>query len=163
MTPAMTGHLAWYAFTVVGRLRQPRRLVASGGLDVEIAAAAAARDVVRVDVRPRGDIRRRPADLAAVLDDRVALRDRAERDLVARRDPLARDDHPIADRQLSSAVDDLERGRDVVSRADHEGWLHWLTPLARKPPSTASTCPVTNDAASEARNTAAPTSSSVRP
>src|SRR6266700_2310788 len=38
--------------------------------------------------------------------------------------------------------------------------IYWFTPLARKPPSTASTCPVTKLAASEARNTAAPTSSS---
>src|SRR6266568_4427647 len=41
--------------------------------------------------------------------------------------------------------------------------IYWFTPLARKPPSTASTCPVTKLAASEARNTAAPTNSSRLP
>src|SRR5882757_6069190 len=40
---------------------------------------------------------------------------------------------------------------------------YWFTPLARNPPSTASTCPVTKLAASDARNTAAPTSSSTCP
>src|SRR5258708_12244780 len=40
---------------------------------------------------------------------------------------------------------------------------YWLTPLARKPPSTTRVCPVTKDAASEHRYTAAPTSSSVFP
>lgn len=29
--------------------------------------------------------------------------------------------------------------------------LYWFTPLAKKPPSTTRTCPVTNEAASEAR------------
>src|SRR5262249_22324118 len=37
---------------------------------------------------------------------------------------------------------------------------YWFTPLARKPPSTVSRCPVTKLAESEARKTAAPTSSS---
>ena len=40
---------------------------------------------------------------------------------------------------------------------------YWLTPLARKPPSTASTWPVTKLAASDARKTAAPPSSSSFP
>src|SRR5215217_4609889 len=40
---------------------------------------------------------------------------------------------------------------------------YWLTPLARKPPSTTSTWPVTKLAASDARNTAAPASSSTSP
>src|SRR5262249_37508999 len=44
---------------------------------------------------------------------------------------------------------------------DHRS--HWLTPLARNPPSTASSWPVTNVEASDARYTAAPTSSSRRP
>src|SRR5882724_325423 len=42
-------------------------------------------------------------------------------------------------------------------------YLYWFTPLARKPPSTVSTCPVTKLAASEARNTHAPVSSSTLP
>src|ERR1700704_3448799 len=40
---------------------------------------------------------------------------------------------------------------------------YWLTPLARKPPSTANTWPVTKLAASDDRNTAAPPSSSSLP
>src|SRR5215471_15066613 len=40
---------------------------------------------------------------------------------------------------------------------------YWFTPLARNPPSTATTSPVTNAAASDARNTAAPASSSTLP
>jgi hypothetical protein len=31
------------------------------------------------------------------------------------------------------------------------GGIYWLTPLARKPPSTTRVCPVTKEAASEAR------------
>src|ERR1051325_6302653 len=43
-------------------------------------------------------------------------------------------------------------------------WLnYWLTPLARKPPSTAMTSPLTKLAASEARKIAAPASSSTFP
>ncbi len=40
---------------------------------------------------------------------------------------------------------------------------YWFTPLARNPPSTTSRCPVTKLAASDARNTAAPPSSSSFP
>src|SRR6266851_2569755 len=40
---------------------------------------------------------------------------------------------------------------------------YWFTPLASKPPSTTSNWPVTKLAASEARNTAAPTNSSSLP
>src|SRR6185369_6684595 len=44
------------------------------------------------------------------------------------------------------------------------GRIHyWFTPLAKNPPSTASTCPVTKLAASDAKNTAAPTNSSTSP
>src|SRR6185503_20256105 len=79
------------------------------------------------------------------------------------------------------AVDVVDRGAEEEQRADHpavaarppEGGggrggarrhrAHWFTPLARNPPSTARTWPVTKLAASEARYTAAPASSSARP
>src|SRR5688572_4487115 len=40
---------------------------------------------------------------------------------------------------------------------------HWLTPLAKNPPSTTRTSPLTKRAASEERNTAAPANSSTFP
>ena len=148
---------------VVGRLGQPRlRIVAAGA---EVAAAAAARHVVRVHVRarPRSSTVAVPIGLPYLITG-SPTRDSPQRDLVSGRrsarvtvtaSPPSVDGLPRLER--------LERGRDVVALADDEHGLHWLTPLARKPPSTASTWPVTNDAASEARNTAAPTSSSILP
>ena len=78
------------------------------------------------------------------------------------------------------AVDVVDGGGEEQQRADHPAVVagaavtaagaaasaacaHWFTPLARNPPSTASTSPFTKLAASEARNTAAPASSSARP
>src|SRR5262249_15910646 len=61
------------------------------------------------------------------------------------------------------AVDVVDRGREEEQRADHPAAeadarprrlpaiVHWLTPLARKPPSTHSTSPFTKLADSEAR------------
>src|SRR5688500_10924971 len=77
--------------------------------------------------------------------------------------PLGHGHRQAIDLQNTARLERFERRRHVVAIADHERRLHWFTPLARKPPSTARTWPVTNDAASEARYTAAPTSSSTRP
>ena len=52
---------------------------------------------------------------------------------------------------LAPRVDRLERSGHVVALADDEDGVHWLTPLPSNPPSTASSCPVTNVAASDAR------------
>ena len=77
---------------------------------------------------------------------------------------LAHDDRPPVDVDRRARCERVERRRDVVARADDERpVVHWFTPLARNPPSTASNCPVTKLDASDARNTAAPTSSSTRP
>src|SRR6185503_12958561 len=58
----------------------------------------------------------------------------------------------------------LARGGEADVAGHDLGDLHyWFTPLARKPPSTARSVPVTKLAPSEARKTAAPCSSSTRP
>src|SRR5687768_5425848 len=75
------------SFVIVDRLREPRPGIRRGA-GHEIAAAAAAGDVVRVHVGPCGNVRGRGPDRAAVLDDRVARGNRPQRDLVARRDGL---------------------------------------------------------------------------
>ena len=100
------------------------------------------------------------ADRTAVLDDGFAGGNRASATLcprgMASRTVTVDPSHVEAPTRLER----LERRRHVVAIADHQNGLHWLTPLARKPPSTARMWPVTNVEASEARNTAAPTSSS---
>src|SRR5437870_2726084 len=59
------------------------------------------------------------------------------------------------------------RFRSGHSRLVRDAWRvhqnYWFTPLAKNPPSTASMCPVTKLAASDAKNTAAPTNSSTCP
>ena len=59
------------------------RASGSAGRKRQVAAAAAARDVVRVHVRAGRDVPAGGADRAAVLEDASPLGDRAERDLVS--------------------------------------------------------------------------------
>src|SRR5204862_2095879 len=131
----------------IDRLRKPRR----GCVDLgQIAAPARARHVVDVDVRARRDVDGRGADWVAVLHDRLTGANAPQRDLVAAWNALTRRHHHAVDGDDAAGVERLERGGDVVTRADHENRVHWLTPLARMPPSTASSCPVTNVDASDA-------------
>src|SRR5262245_46916225 len=134
-----------------------------GALAGQVAAAARARDVVRVNVRTgRNGLRGRP-DRAAVLDDAIAGGNRAQRNLVSAWDRLRSRHRRVAGANGLPALDRFERRGDVVLGADDDRHRHWLTPLARRPPPPAISGPVTNVAASDARYTAAPTSSSRRP
>src|SRR6185436_18310709 len=87
---------------------------------LEIAAAAAARQVVRVHVRSPGNRRCRHADGAAVLDDRLAGGEIHQRDLVARRNALAHRQAAAADLDRSPGLERLERRGHVVAIADDE-------------------------------------------
>ena len=75
----------------------------------------------------------------------------------------------LLDQGEDLAVDVVDGGGEEEQRADHPAVLagsceaHWFTPLARKPPSTAITWPLTKLAASEARKMHRPTSSSTWP
>src|SRR5437016_11860178 len=89
---------------------------------------------------------------------RSSRADCTQRDFVAARNGLGDCDGRSANMENLSGIERFERGRDVVLRADDERAIHWFTPLARKPPSTAISWPVTKLAASDARYTAAPTS-----
>src|SRR4029453_4546277 len=93
------------------------------------------------------------ADGTAVLDDRVAGGNCRQRHFVAARYGVADRDGAGIDRQPTTGLQRFERRRHIVVLADDEDGSHWLTPLARKPPSTASTWPVTKVAASDARYT----------
>ena len=102
----------------------------------QIAAAALARHVVRVDVLSGRDIGGGASDRAAVLHDRLSCGNRHARDLVAAGNRLTHRHRDAAELEGGARLEIVERGRHVVGVADDEGRLHWLTPLARKPPST---------------------------
>src|SRR5216117_1758383 len=80
---------------------------------------------------------------------------------------------PLLPSQLEPHLRSPNHHYDVLARFQQQERLletgarlvlpYWFTPLARKPPSTASMWPVTKLAASEERNTAAPTNSSTFP
>src|SRR6185436_4761344 len=123
---------------VLFRLGETHATLGRHRLRLEIAAAAAARQVVGMDVRPLGNRRRRHADGAAVLDDRLARGEIHQRDLVARGNELPHRQAAAADLDRTPGLERLERRGDVVAIADDQRRLHWLTPLARNPPSTAS-------------------------
>src|SRR4029077_20598546 len=89
------------------------------------------------------NVRRRRADRAAVLDDRLPGGNRHDGDLVTARDRFAHGDGRAAVADEPPGLERFERGRDVVVRADHDHRVHWLTPLASSPPSTTSSWPVT--------------------
>src|SRR3954462_3453969 len=147
--------------TFLRRLRETRRDPVCAL--AAIAAPAVARHVVRMHVRAGCDVGGRRPDGSSVIDEFLAGPNRAQRDLVSARNRL--DDRELrrVEIQHTPRVERVERRRDVITRADHNCGLHWFTPLARKPPSTTISWPVTNVDASDARYTAAPMSSSSLP
>ena len=134
--------------TEVAEKRRPRSHRASTARSPRPRGAG---DVVGVHVRAGGDVRRGGADRAAVFHHRLSGADGAHGQLVSARNGFGRHYGGCAGADLAPRVDRLERGRDVVALADDEDGVHWLTPLPSNPPSTASSCPVTNVAASDAR------------
>src|SRR2546423_817555 len=78
-------------------------------------------------------------------------------------------------RQMTVIVDDRQLGGELVVQLARElgfeqeirvyerGRRHWFTPLARNPPSTTSTSPLTKLQASVAKNTQAAVNSSLVP
>src|SRR5436190_16976160 len=102
-------------------------------------------------VRAGGDVTRSGTDGAAVFHDRGAGGNRPQRDVVAARDRFDDPHRRVARADGVTGLERLKRGRDVVPRADHDGRRHRLTPLASRPPSTTSSCPVTKAEATDAR------------
>src|SRR5947207_9364910 len=108
-------------------------------------------------MRAGRNIGRGRANRAAVFDDHRAGGNRAQRDLVPAWNRLDDGHRRLAAAKDLTGIERVERRRDVVLVADHDGRIHWFTPLARNPPSTARTCPVTKLGESDAGYTAAPT------
>src|SRR5258705_1032426 len=78
-------------------------------------------EIVRVDPLAWGDGRSRRADWEAVLDDRLAPRERTQRDLVTGGDVPGEHDALALDHQFVTCDERLNRHRDVVHRVDFDG------------------------------------------
>ena len=120
---------------------------------MKIASPSSARDIVRVDVGARRDIHGRGADRAPVFQHGLPRANEPQGNLVASRRGLD-DRNPLSsDVELAPRVEWFKSSRDVVAGGNDQRrrGRHWLTPLARKPPSTARICPVTKVDASDAR------------
>ena len=76
--------------TRLGRLRRRRAVAAEGVVALEVAGI----DVVDVNEVARGDVLAGEADDLPVLEDRLSLSDRCQRDLVSQTDPAGEGDHP---------------------------------------------------------------------
>ena len=91
---------------------------------IEIPAATAARQVVRVHVRAGANVPGGETDRAAVLDDGLPSGNRLERDFMAGRNRLERFDGPPASLDAAARLERFERGGDIVAVADDDHGSH---------------------------------------
>ena len=106
-------------------IRRRRDVDAEGVVFGEIAHAA----ILGVDMLARRDRRGRKADDLAVAADRLAHRDRPDRHLVARGNPLDRG-HAVGHHHAGRQAGACDQHAIIGMQADDGGWGHGMSPCA---------------------------------
>jgi hypothetical protein len=115
-----------------------------GGVAIAIVAAERGREIVAVDMRAGGDVRRRDADRKAIFDHRRAARDRGEGEFVPARDRVERRDHVALNLNWLADGGVGQAGRNIIAGMDAQrgyrcqccsgvGYGHDVSSSARRP------------------------------